>query len=406
LAPTDLPAIAGGRPVRETYLPYARQWIEEDDVAAVVEVLKSDRLTTGPKIAEFEAAFARYVGARYAVAVSSGTAALHAACFAAGVSRGDEVITTPLTFVASASCILFMGAKPVFADIDPHTYNIDPEDIERKITPKTTAIIAVHYTGQPCDMGAIQEIAARHNLAVIEDAAHALGAAYKGRRIGSLGSLTIFSLHPVKHITTGEGGVVTTDDEDLYHWLLLFRNHGIVRDRARMVKDEGPWYYEVQDVGYNYRMTDFQAALGLSQLRKLDRFLARRREIVARYNEAFRDLAEVTVPYQAPWAQSAWHLYVLALNLERLRVGRREIFLALRAENIGVNVHYIPVHTHPYYRWLIDPTVCPLGEASPAPRAEALYPRLITLPLFPAMTDRDVEDVICAVRKVIAYYRR
>lgn len=402
----DLPAVAGGKPVREKYLPYARQLIEEDDVAAVVEVLKGDWLTTGPKIAEFEAAFARYVGAKYAVALSSGTAALHAALFAAGVSRGDEVITTPLTFVATANAVLFMGAKPVFADIDPQTYNIDPADIERKITPKTTAVIAVHYTGQPCDMDAIHAVAERHNLAVVEDAAHALGAAYKGRRIGSLGNLTAFSLHPVKHITTGEGGVVTTDDEELYHWLLLFRNHGIVRDRARMVKDEGPWYYEVQDIGYNYRMTDFQAALGLSQLGKLDRFLGRRREIAARYNAAFQDLPEVTVPYQAPWAESAWHLYVLALNLDRLRAGRREIFLALRAENIGVHVHYIPVHTHPYYKWLIDPTVCPLGEGSPAPRAEALYPRLITLPLFPAMTDRDVEDVIRAVRKVITWYRR
>ncbi|MGQ9756419.1 MAG: UDP-4-amino-4,6-dideoxy-N-acetyl-beta-L-altrosamine transaminase [Desulfotomaculales bacterium] len=402
----DLPAVAGGKPVREKYLPYAHQLIEEDDIAAVVEVLKGDWLTTGPKIAEFEAAFARYVGAKYAVAVSSGTAALHAACFAAGVSRGDEVITTPLTFVASANCIIFVGAKPVFADVDPQTYNIDPADVERKITPKTTAVIAVHYTGQPCDMDAIHAVAERHNLAVIEDAAHALGATYKGRRIGSLGNLTAFSLHPVKHITTGEGGVVTTDDEELYHWLLLFRNHGIVRDRARMVKDEGPWYYEVQDVGYNYRMTDFQAALGLSQLGKLERFLARRREIAARYNAAFAGLPEVTVPYQAPWAESAWHLYVLALNLDRLRAGRREIFLALRAENIGVHVHYIPVHTHPYYKWLIDPTVCPLGEGSPAPRAEALYPRLITLPLFPAMTDRDVEDVVYAVKRVLAYYRR
>ncbi|MGQ9497928.1 MAG: UDP-4-amino-4,6-dideoxy-N-acetyl-beta-L-altrosamine transaminase [Desulfotomaculales bacterium] len=402
----DLPAVAGGKPVREKYLPYAHQLIEEDDIAAVVEVLKGDWLTTGPKIAEFEAAFARYVGAKYAVAVSSGTAALHAACFAAGVSRGDEVITTPLTFVASANCIIFVGAKPVFADVDPQTYNIDPADVERKITPKTTAVIAVHYTGQPCDMDAIHAVAERHNLAVIEDAAHALGATYKGRRIGSLGNLTAFSLHPVKHITTGEGGVVTTDDEELYHWLLLFRNHGIVRDRARMVNDEGPWYYEVQDVGYNYRMTDFQAALGLSQLGKLERFLARRREIAARYNAAFAGLPEVTVPYQAPWAESAWHLYVLALNLDRLRAGRREIFLALRAENIGVHVHYIPVHTHPYYKWLIDPTVCPLGEGSPAPRAEALYPRLITLPLFPAMTDRDVEDVVYAVKRVLAYYRR
>jgi len=401
----ELPAVAGGRPVRDDFLPYARQWIEEDDVAAVNKVLRGDWLTTGPAVAEFEREFAARVGAAFAVAVSSGTAALHAACFAAGVGRGDEVITSPLTFVASANCALFLGARPVFADVDPKTYNISPKEIEKKITPQTKAIVPVHFTGQPCDLEPIHEIARRHNLVVIEDAAHALGAAYKGRPVGGLSDLTVFSFHPVKHITTGEGGMVTTNDEELYQWLLLFRNHGIVREREMLVEDQGPWYYEVQDLGYNYRLTDIQAALGLSQLKKLDRFLARRRRIAALYNEAFAALPEVEVSYQAPYADSAWHLYVLALRPERLRKSRREIFEALRAENIGVHVHYLPVYRHPFYRWLGDPDSCTL-EGFYCPCAEELYERIITLPLFPAMSDRDAADVIAAVYKVISWARR
>lgn len=400
----DLPAVAGGRPVRENFLPYARQWVEEDDIAAVCEVLRGDWLTTGPAVAEFEREFARRVGAAYAVAVSSGTAALHAACAAAGVGRGDEVITSPLTFAASANCALFLGARPVFADVDPRTYNISPEEIEKKITPQTKAVIPVHFTGQPCDLDPIHALARRHNLTVIEDAAHALGAEYKGRPVGGLSDLTIFSFHPVKHITTGEGGMVTTNDEETYRWLLLFRNHGITRDRRELVEDHGPWYYEMQDLGYNYRLTDIQAALGLSQLKKLDRFLKRRREIAARYSEAFAALPEVEVPYQAPYAASAWHLYVLALRPERLRKSRREIFEALRAENIGVNVHYFPVYRHPYYRWLGDPDSCSL-HGFYCPHAEEIYRRIITLPLFPAMTDGDVEDVVRAVQKVIRWAR-
>ena len=408
MAAGALPAIAGGRPVRETFLPYARQWLDEDDIQAVNEVLRGDWLTTGPKVPEFEERFAAYVGARYAVAVSSGTAALHAACFAAGLGRGDEAVTTPLTFAASANCIRFMGALPVFADIDLRTYNIDPAEVAKNITANTKVIVPVHFTGQPCDLDAIHQLAREHDLIVIEDAAHALGARYKGRRIGALSDMTIFSFHPVKHITTGEGGMVVTDNEEYYEWLKLFRSHGIVRDRDGMVAYHGPWYYEVQDAGYNYRMTDFQAALGISQLKKLDRFLARRREIAARYNEAFKDLPEVQVPYRHPDGAPAWHLYVLALNLDRLRFNRRFVFEALRAENIGVQVHYIPLHIHPYYQWLINsnPNVCTLEAPSPAPRAEALYRRIISLPLFPAMSDRDVDDVITAVRKVVAYARK
>ncbi|MDI6710312.1 MAG: UDP-4-amino-4,6-dideoxy-N-acetyl-beta-L-altrosamine transaminase [Bacillota bacterium] len=408
--PDVLPALAGGRPVRESCLPYARQWVDEDDIAAVAGVLRSDWLTTGPKVREFEEAFAARVGARYAVAVSSGTAALHIACLAAGLGRGDEVIVTPMTFAASVNCVRYVGAMPVFADIDPRTGNIAPDEIRAKVTPNTKAVIPVHYTGRPCDLDSIHAVATKHNLIVIEDAAHALGATYNGRPIGSLSDMTVFSLHPVKHVTTGEGGVVTTNSEELYEWLLLFRNHGIERRPERMLDDHGPWYYEMQELGYNYRLTDLQAALGLSQLAKLDRFLDRRREIVSLYNEAFADLPEVETPLWPDPAQAepAWHLYVLALRPERLRADRRTVFLALRAENIGVHVHYIPVHTHPYYRWLLNSNVnvCTLEEPSPAPRAEEFYRRVLTLPLFPAMTDRDVEDVIRAVRKVILYYRR
>jgi len=291
----------------------------------------------------------------------------------------------------------------VFVDIDPKTYNISPEEIEKRITPQTKAIIPVHFTGQPCDLDPIHKIACRHNLMIIEDAAHALGAAYKGRPVGGLSDLTIFSFHPVKHITTGEGGIVTINNKELYQRLLLFRNHGIVRERELLMEDQGPWYYEVQDLGYNYRLTDIQAVLGLSQLKKLDRFLARRRQIAAMYNEAFtNNLPEVEVPYQAPYADSSWHLYILTLRLDRLQKSRREIFAALRAENIGVHVHYLPVYRHPFYRRLLDS-----GSFNPkdffCPNAEEIYQKIITLSLFPAMTDQDVADVITAVYKVISW---
>ncbi|MDK2990918.1 MAG: hypothetical protein PWP48_151 [Clostridiales bacterium] len=375
------------------HIPYAAQWIEDDDIQAVADVLKSDYLTTGPKIAEFEQDFAQYVGAKYAVAISSGTAALHAACFAAGIKEGDEVVTTPMTFAASANCILYCGGKPVFADIDPRTYNIDPKEIEKHITEKTRAIIPVHFTGQPCDMDAIKDIAKSHNLIVIEDAAHALGATYKNKMIGTISDMTCFSFHPVKHITTGEGGMVTTNDEALYKRLIQFRNHGITRDRTLLMHDEGPWYYEQQFLGYNYRMTDIQAALGISQLKKIDRFLSRRREIVATYNKAFANIDEVITPYQTDEARPAWHLYILQLKLDGLRATRKEIYTALQQKGIGVNVHYIPVYYHPYYKQLgYNKGLCP--------NAEKLYERIITIPLYPKMSDEDVEYVIDAVKEV------
>ena len=381
------------------FIPYGRQWIDEDDINAVVEVLRSDYLTTGPKIKEFEEKLAQYTGAKFAVAVSNGTAALHAACFAAGIKEGDEVITSPITFAASANCVLYMGAKPVFADINPRTYNIDPDEIRSKVTERTKAIIPVHFTGQPCDMDEILKIAQEYNLIVIQDGAHAIGAEYKGKKIGSIGDMTTFSFHPVKHITTGEGGAITTNNEELYKELILFRTHGITRDKDVLLKDEGPWYYEQQCLGYNYRITDIQAALGISQLDKLEGFLALRREYVKRYNEAFSAVNEIDLPYQLEDINSAWHLYIIKLKLERLGCGRRQVFEELKDKGIGVNVHYIPVYYHPYYRQLgYNKGLCP--------RAEELYERIITLPLFPKMGKEDVEYVISNVKEVIQNHLR
>ena len=393
----ELPAIAGGRSIRAHNLPYGRQAIDEADIAAVVHVLRGDYLTTGPTVSAFEQKLADYVGAKYAVAFANGTAALHGATFAAGIQSGDEVITTPLTFAASANCILYMGGTPIFADIQSDTYNIDPLSIEKHVSPRTKAIIPVHYTGQPADMDEILAVAKRHRLTVIEDAAHALGAHYKGKNIGGLGDMTVFSLHPVKPITTGEGGVVTTNDGSLYERLLLFRTHGITRNTAQLTEYHGPWYYEMQYLGYNYRLTAIQAALGIRQMDKIDTFIARRTEIAQRYTTAFANMPELTVPQQRLDRTSGWHLYVIRLNLSALSVGRRQIFEALWAENIGVNVHYIPVYYHPYYQHLGYPK-------GSCPKAEDLYEKIITLPLFPKMTDQDVTDVIRAVHKVVSYY--
>lgn len=378
------------------FIPYGRQYIDEEDIRAVVEVLKSDYITTGPKIAELENRIAEYTGAKHAVAVSNGTAALHAACFAAGIEAGDEVITSPMTFAASSNCILYMGAKPVFADINSRTYNIDPEEIERKITEKTKAIIPVHFTGQPCDMDEIMKIAEKYGLTVIEDGAHALGAEYKGRRIGTIGSMTTFSFHPVKHITTGEGGAITTNDDALYEKLIMFRTHGITRDKERMNRDEGPWYYEQHYLGYNYRMTDIQAALGVSQMNKLESFLKKRRSFAATYNKLLSGLEGITVPYQADYTNSAWHLYIIKLNRTKLGLSRREVFEELRKRNIGVNVHYIPVYYHPYYRELgYGKGLCPVSEE--------LYEEIITLPLYPTM---ELEDIYYIVENIADILRR
>ena len=371
-------------------IPYGRQTIEEDDIQAVVDVLRSDYLTTGPKIAEFEKMVADYVGAKYAVAISNGTSALHAACFAAGIQAGDEVITTPLTFAASSNCVLYCGGTPVFADVDPKTYNIDPEDIRRKITDKTKAIIAVHLAGQPCDMDEIHKIAKEHDLLVIEDGAHALGSVYKGKKVGTLSDMTTFSFHPVKPITTGEGGMIVTDNEEFYQKMMLFRSHGITRDENLMTRNDGSWFYQQLNLGYNYRITDIQCALGCSQMKKLDRFLARRKEIVARYNEAFADCENIIIPYQLPETESGWHLYIVQVK----NCDRRKVFEALREHGIAVNVHYIPVYMHPYYQ--------EHGYKDVHCRnAEEIYSHIISLPLYPTLTEEQQQYVIETLKYVI-----
>lgn len=387
------------KPIRDSFLPYGRQWIDDEDILAVVNVLKGDYLTTGPSVSTFEKEVAKYVGASYAVSFSNGTAALHGACFAAGITEGDEVITTPLTFAASANCVLYQGGKPIFADINPKTYNIDPTEIEKKITDKTKAIIPVDFTGQPASLDEIREIAKKHHLIIIEDAAHALGATYKGQMVGSISDMTMFSFHPVKHITSGEGGIITTNNKEYYDKLLQFRSHGITRDKNNLVENHGPWYYEMQFLGYNYRMTDIQAALGTSQLKKIDKFIDLRKKYAAIYNKAFKNISELSIPTQDRNGESSWHLYIIRLHLEQLSANRKEVFEALLRENIGVNVHYIPVHLLPYYQGLGY-------QRGNCPNAEQLYEEIITLPLFPAMTEDDVLDVIKAVTMVITCYSK
>ena len=395
----DTLAINGGTPVRDKYLSYGKQCIDEKDIEAVIEVLKGDYLTTGPYVKAFEQRIAEYVGAKYAVALTNGTAALHAACFAAGIKNGDEVLVPPMTFAASANCVLYCGGKPVFVDIDERTGNIDISKIEEKITEKTKAIIPVDFAGQSVDMDAILEIAGRYNLIVIEDGAHALGSEYKGKKVGNKANMTEFSFHPVKPVTTGEGGVVTTNDEKLYKKLQNFRTHGIIRDICEMQNSDGPWYYEMLDLGYNYRIPDINCALGLSQMDKINSFLEKRRYIAAKYLKLLRDIDEIELPFEEKYSNSGWHIFVIKLNLEKLLCSRKEIFEALQKENIGVNVHYIPVYYHPYYRQLgYNKGICP--------KTESFYDRIVTLPIFPSMTDEDIMDVVTAVNKVIKAYRK
>lgn len=393
-------AVFGGTPVLDKKIGYGHQYIDDDDIQAVVDVLKSDYLTCGPKIEEAEKKLCEITGAKHAVLIANGTAALHAACFAAGIGPGDEVITTPITFAASANCALYCGARPVFADINSETYNIDPDSIEKCITGKTKAVVAVDFTGQAVEIKRIREICDKHNLIFIEDAAHSLGTKYDGEPVGSLADMTEFSFHPVKTCTAGEGGAITTNDDELYKKLGLFRTHGITRNQDFMDKEsEGGWYYQQVALGYNYRMTDIQAALLSSQLDKLDMFAKRRKELVKRYNEAFKLIPEITVQKEIPESDTVRHLYILQFNLEMLKCGRREIFDALQAEGVGVNVHYIPTYTFPYYRSLgYKPGICP--------NAEKLYERMISIPLYYSLSDEQQNKVIEAVKKVIDYYRK
>lgn len=389
-------AINGGTPVRPALLSYGHQIIEQSDLDAVNKVLLSDWLTTGPVVEEFEHAFAEFVGARHAIAVNSGTAALHAAVFAAGVEAGDDVIVPALTFAASANCVRYQGGTVVFADVRPDTLTVDPASVERCMTDRTCAIVVVDYGGQPADLDDVRTLARARGIPVIEDAAHAIGATYRGGRVGAIAELTTFSLHPVKQMTTGEGGMVTTDDDALAQRLRMFRSHGIASD-ARQREAVGAWYYEMVALGYNYRLTDFQSALGLAQLGRLPIWLDRRAAIARAYGEAFESIEGVEPLAVLPDRRSTWHLYVVRLPRERFSVPRTEIFRALRGERIGVNVHYIPVPWHPYY--------ASLGYARGGwPAAEGAYEEILTLPLWAGMSDKDVNDVIEAMTKIVAAY--
>lgn len=379
-------------------IPYGQHWIDEEDIKEVLQVLRSSWITQGPKIREFEDALCKYTGAKYAVAVSSGTAALHIACLAAGIKPDDEVITSPITFVASANCVLYCGGKPVFVDVQEDTVNIDPEEIKKSLTKKTKAIIPVHFAGQPCDMEEIKAIAEDKNLIVIEDACHALGAEYKKTNIGScaFSDMTVFSFHPVKHITTGEGGVVMTNNKDLYEKLSIFRNHGITKDDSQFTihnsQLDGSWYYEMLELGFNYRITDFQCALGISQLKKLDNFVSKRIALVRKYNHKFAGLNGIKIPSERSYAKSSWHIYIIRIGESKKR---KFIFEHLRKSGIGVQVHYIPVHLQPYYRERLG------VEKGNYPKAERYYEEAITLPLYPLMDDSDVDFVVEKITEVL-----
>lgn len=397
---SEIPAILGGTPVRETKLFYGHQYIDDADIQAVVQVLKSDYLTCGPKITALEERLCELTGAKHACAVSNGTAALHIACQAIGIGPGDEVITTPVTFAASANCALYCGARPVFADIDPATYNIDPKSVEEKITDKTKAVVAVDFTGQAVKLKELKQICNKHNLVLIEDGAHSIGTKYEGRPVGSIADITTFSFHPVKTVTGGEGGAVLTNDSAIAKKMYLYRSHGITRDTEFMENEpEGGWYYEQIGLGMNYRMTDMQAALVLSQLDKLQQFSDRRKAIVEKYNDAFEDLDGVIVQKEIPESETTRHLYILQLDLEKLTCSRREFFDAMAAENVCCNVHYIPVYYFPYYKKLgYRKGLCP--------NAEKLYEGIMSIPLYYSLTEQDTDDVIRAVKKLVAYYHK
>lgn len=393
-------AIFGGTPVRETPIAYGKQCVEQDDIDAVVETLRSDFITCGPKVDALEEKLCEVTGAKYAVVVSNGTAALHLAALAAGFGEGDEVIVSSVTFAASSNCVLYCGAKPVFADIRPDTYNIDTGSIEKLITPRTKGIVAVDFTGQAVEHDAIRDICKKHNLILIEDAAHAIGTKYKGRPVGSIADMTCFSFHPVKTVTSGEGGAITTNDEQLYHRLMRLRTHGITRNPEEMVHPtDALWYNEQVELGYNYRMTEFQAALLLSQLKKLPKFSARRKEIVEKYDKAFSEMPEIFVQREIPESDTTRHLYILRLNLDKLTCDRRQFFDALYAENTRPQVHYLPVYWHSYYEKLgYQKGICP--------NAEKYYEEVMSIPLYYSLTDADTDDVIRAVKKVVEYYRK
>ena len=394
------PAIDGGIPIRDTPLPYARHWLEEREIQAALDVLRSGWITSGPKVQEFEKALCEYTGAAHAVAVNSCTSALHLALNVLEIGPGHEVITTSLTFAATVFAILHNGARPVFADIDENTLNLSPESVEKMITPRTRAILPVHYGGCPCDMDALNRIAHDNGLSVVADAAHAIGAKYQSRHASDFADLSCLSFHAVKNMTTAEGGAVLSNQADLAARLRARRFFGIVSDAWARAATSKPWEYDVSDNGFKCNMTDIQASIGLVQLEKLDGFTARRREIVETYNEAFNDIDSLILTQQTPDADSAHHLYVIRIRPEMLTVDRDHLLAALRAEGITANLHYKPVHLHTYF-------MKELGTGPGLlPACEAAANTLITLPLFPAMTDRDTQDVIEAVKKLTAWFRK
>ena len=370
------------------FIPYGHQWIDEEDIEEVVKVLKSDWITTGPKIEEFENSLCSYIGCKYAVAVNSGTSALDIAVQSLNLPAGSEIITTPFTFVATSNAVLYNNLKPIFVDIEKDTRNINPEEIRKKITDKTKAIIYVDYAGHPCDIEEIKGVAEEHDLYLIEDASHAIGAEYKGKKTGNFADMTVFSFHPVKHITTGEGGAVVTNSGEFYEKLKMLRNHGIDKSALDRFGPKAGWAYDLKFLGRNYRITDFQTALGISQLRRLDEFIRRRRGIVKMYNEVLEDMHEIETPVVKPYVKPAWHIYTVLLN----GINRDEFFSRMRERDIGVNVHYIPIYRFSYYQehFDIDPTEFPVTEE--------VFSKIITLPLFSKMTEDEVLDVIETVK--------
>lgn len=395
------PALEGGRPQRKQYLPYGQHRLSSLDIAAATRVLKSKWITQGPIVDEFEKAFSTRIGCRYAVSVNSGTAALHAATASLGLGPGDEVLTTPLTFIATINAIIYAGARPVLADIDPLTLNLDAKEAENRINENTRAIIFVHYAGNPSGFADIIQLSQNRQLSLIDDASHALGARYNDRTIGSFAeSISTFSFHPVKHITTGEGGMVATANKEAAEFAKTFRNHGITREVRERYGANAPWYYDVGLLGWNYRLNDIGSAIGLSQLQRLESVLAKRTAIAQFYQREFRNLPKIELPSTQANAMHAWHLYTVILREEELTIDRDKFVEALRAENIGATVHYSPAHLFSFHRNRLG------YREGDFPNAESVSRRIVSLPIFPDMSRTDCDDVVQAVRKVLNFYAR